>query len=144
MAFLSSLILVLTVLSAVVFSVLVLVTGKGDAMSGGGSVRTTYKGKATFDDIMSKGTLYTGIAFMAFVLLYQVVNRPATATKPAAEAPVAAPTNAPVDVNVPAKPSVPEVKAPVANAPTSNASSTNAPAAANTPANPATNPPVKK
>ncbi len=64
------------ILAAVVFSALVLLTGKGDAMSGGGGVRTTFKGKASFDDFMSKWTLYIGCALMVLVLSVDVlVNR---------------------------------------------------------------------
>jgi preprotein translocase subunit SecG len=59
---------------AVVFSVLVLITGKGDAMSGGGSVRTSFKGKASFDDIMSKLTLGLGVSFMAIMLVIDVLS----------------------------------------------------------------------
>ncbi len=55
---------------AVVFATLVFVTGKGDAMSGGGSsVRTTFKGKASFDDQISRVTLYLGVAFMLLALV---------------------------------------------------------------------------
>lgn len=61
-------------LSAVVFALLVLVTGKGDAMSGGGSVRTSYKGKASIDDLISRMTLYLGIGFMALMLLLDVIG----------------------------------------------------------------------
>ncbi|MFZ4507633.1 MAG: preprotein translocase subunit SecG [Fimbriimonas sp.] len=66
--------LVVGVIIAVVFSALVFLTGKGDAMSGGGSVRTSFKGKASFDDIMSKWTLILGISFMAIVLLIDVLG----------------------------------------------------------------------
>lgn len=59
---------------AIVFSALVLITGKGDAMSGGGAVRTTFKGKASFDDFMSKWTLILGIGFMALMLVIDVVG----------------------------------------------------------------------
>lgn len=59
---------------AIVFALLVFVTGKGDAMSGGGSIRTTYKGKASFDDIVSKMTLYLGIGFMALMLGLDVIG----------------------------------------------------------------------
>lgn len=59
---------------AVVFSALVFLTGKGDAMSGGGSVRTTFKGKAGFDDFMSRLTLYLGIGFMALMLVIDVIG----------------------------------------------------------------------
>lgn len=51
------------------FIALVYFTGKGDAMSGGtGSVRTTFKGKASIEDQISKLTLSMGIAFMALML----------------------------------------------------------------------------
>ena len=61
-------------LIAIVFSALVFLTGKGDAMSGGGSVRTSFKGKATFDDIMSKTTLYLGGAFMMVMVLIDAIS----------------------------------------------------------------------
>ena len=79
---------------ALVFSVLVLITGKGDAMSGGGSIRTTFKGKASFDDYMSRLTLILGASFFVLMLLIdgvsnridiakngQVTTPPATSTK---------------------------------------------------------------
>jgi len=66
--------IVLGVVVAVVFSALVFLTGKGDAMSGGGSVRTTFKGKASFDDFMSRLTLYLGIGFMALMLVIDVLG----------------------------------------------------------------------
>ena len=48
---------------------IILVTGKGDAMGGGGgSVRTTFKGKASFDDQMSQFTVGLGIAFTILIL----------------------------------------------------------------------------
>jgi preprotein translocase subunit SecG len=56
------------------FSALVLLTGKGDAMSGGGAVRTTFKGKASFDDIMSRWTLSLGISFMALMIIIDVIG----------------------------------------------------------------------
>ncbi len=64
----------LGILVAVVFALLVFVTGKGDAMSGGGSIRTTYKGKASIDDMISKMTLYLGIGFMAIMLGLDVLG----------------------------------------------------------------------
>ena len=58
------------VLVGVVFSALVLITSKGDAMSGGGSsVRTSFKGKASIDDQMSRVLLILGVAFLAIMLL---------------------------------------------------------------------------
>jgi len=60
---------------AVVFSLLVFATGKGDAMSGGsGTVRTTFKGKSNFDDIMAKYTLGLGIGFMVLMLIIDVIG----------------------------------------------------------------------
>ncbi len=62
-------------LVALIFSLLVLLTGKGDAMSGGGSVRTSFKGgKASFDDFMSKWTLITGISFLAMMIIIDAVG----------------------------------------------------------------------
>jgi len=58
---------------AVLFSLIVLITGKGDAMSGGSGVRTTFKGKANFDDFMSKWTLILGVALFGFVLAVDVL-----------------------------------------------------------------------
>jgi len=54
----------------VLFVLIVLITGKGDAMSGGASgVRTSFKGKASFEDKMSSITLWLGISFMALMVL---------------------------------------------------------------------------
>lgn len=58
---------------AALFIALVYFTGKGDAMSGGtGSVRTTFKGKASIEDQISKLTLYMGIGFMALMLFLDI------------------------------------------------------------------------
>ncbi|MCC6404537.1 MAG: hypothetical protein IT207_11065 [Fimbriimonadaceae bacterium] len=60
---------------AAAFAVLVFFTGKGDAMSGGGgSVRTTFKGKASFDDQISKVTLYLGLGFMGLMIVLDVLG----------------------------------------------------------------------
>ena len=63
----------LGMLVAFVFGALVLLTGKGDAMSGGGGVRTTFKGKASFDDYMTRLLLVLGISFMALLLIIDVI-----------------------------------------------------------------------
>ena len=73
MIILYRILLVLGLLVAVVFSVLVFATGKGDAMSGGSAVRTTFKGKASFDDLISKITLYLGVSFMVIMLALDYV-----------------------------------------------------------------------
>ncbi|MCW5937249.1 MAG: preprotein translocase subunit SecG [Fimbriimonadaceae bacterium] len=66
--------LALAIVVALVFTVIVLITGKGDAMSGGGgSVRTTFKGKASFDDQISKVTLILGVSFMGLMLVLDAV-----------------------------------------------------------------------
>jgi len=58
------------VLIALLFTALVFITGKGDAMSGGASgIRTTFKGKASFEDQVSRFTLFLGIGFMAAMLV---------------------------------------------------------------------------
>lgn len=74
--------IVLGVVVALVFSALVFLTGKGDAMGGGSSVRTTFKGKAGFDDFMSRLTLYMGISFMALMLIIDVIGHRAISTLP--------------------------------------------------------------
>ncbi len=62
-------ILAVAIVVALLFAVLVFVTGKGDAMSGGGSIRTTFRGKASFDDFMSRLVLILGGAFMALMVI---------------------------------------------------------------------------
>lgn len=67
---------VLSVIVAIIFSLLIFVTGKGDAMSGGGgSVRTTFKGKAGFDDFVSRLTLIMGGAFVLLMLALNVISQ---------------------------------------------------------------------
>jgi preprotein translocase subunit SecG len=62
------------IIVAILFSALVIITGKGDAMSGGGSVRTTFKGKAGFDDIMSRWTLFLGIGFLVLMIIIAAIG----------------------------------------------------------------------
>ena len=59
---------------AFIFGMLVLLTGKGDAMSGGSSVRTTFKGKASFDDYMTRMLLGLGVSFMVLLLIIDVLG----------------------------------------------------------------------
>jgi preprotein translocase subunit SecG len=60
----------LAIFVAVVFTFLVLITGKGDAMSGGASgVRTSFKGKASFEDKMFYMILYLGATFMVMMIV---------------------------------------------------------------------------
>ena len=60
-------------IAAILFSLVVLITGKGDAMAGGSGVRTTFKGKASFDDFMSKWTLILGISLFVIVLALDIL-----------------------------------------------------------------------
>ncbi|MBS1716955.1 MAG: hypothetical protein JSS72_04395 [Armatimonadetes bacterium] len=62
------------VIIALMFVALVYFTGKGDAMSGGGAIRTTFKGKASIDDLISKVTLYTGLSFMGMMVVLDIVG----------------------------------------------------------------------
>lgn len=67
--------LVVAVLVAVLFSALVFITGKGDAMSSGGSgVRTTFKGKASFDDQISRVTFGMGVGFMVLMVVLDFLS----------------------------------------------------------------------
>ena len=68
-----NILLILGFVVATLFSALVFFTGKGDAMSGGGGVRTTFKGKAGFDDYMSRACLYFGLSFMVIMLTLDVI-----------------------------------------------------------------------
>lgn len=63
----------LAIFVALLFAALVFLTGKGDAMSGGSGIRTTFKGKAGFDDFVSKLILYSGVGFMALTLILDVI-----------------------------------------------------------------------
>jgi protein translocase SecG subunit len=65
----------ISLLIAVAFSLLVLVTGKGDAMSGGGGIRTTFRGKAGFEDFLSRLILGLGASFMALMILLDWMGR---------------------------------------------------------------------
>jgi preprotein translocase subunit SecG len=70
-----NIVLAVGIIVAVLFSLLVLVTGKGDAMSGGGGIRTTFRGKAGFEDFISRTILILGGSFMALMLLLDYLGR---------------------------------------------------------------------
>lgn len=74
MQFAYNALLIVGIIVAVLFAALVFLTGKGDAMSGGSGVRTTFKGKANFDDFVSRLTLYLGIGFMAVMLTVDILG----------------------------------------------------------------------
>lgn len=67
----------IALLVALLFSALVFVTGKGDAMSGSSGIRTTYKGKASIDDLIGRMTLGVGIGFMVLMLALAAVSEKA-------------------------------------------------------------------
>jgi preprotein translocase subunit SecG len=65
----------LVIISVLFILVTVLLGSKSDVMSGGsGQIRTTFKGKAGFDDFVSRLTLYLGIAFMALCVVINVIQ----------------------------------------------------------------------
>jgi preprotein translocase subunit SecG len=68
---------ILTVLAAVIaagFIVIVLITGKADAMSGGGGgVRTNFKGKASFEDFVNRILLALASAWVILVVALNVI-----------------------------------------------------------------------
>lgn len=67
--------LAIAIILAIVYTVLVLITSKGDAMSGTtSSVRTSFKGKASFDDQMSKLVFYLGGAMLLIILILDNVS----------------------------------------------------------------------
>ncbi len=68
-----NILLVVAVIIAVLFTAMVFFTGKGDAMSGSGGIRTTFKGKASFDDIAAKLTFYLGITFMGLMVVLDII-----------------------------------------------------------------------
>ena len=75
MQILSTALFTIAIAVAFIFALLVFLTGKGDAMSGGSSVRTTFKGKASFDDFISKLTFILGITFMVLMLVLDVLRQ---------------------------------------------------------------------
>ncbi|MBX3095397.1 MAG: preprotein translocase subunit SecG [Fimbriimonadaceae bacterium] len=55
---------------------LVFLTGKGDAMGGGGGgVRTTFKGKASFEDQVSRLTLSLAGAFVVLTIILDFISQ---------------------------------------------------------------------
>jgi len=59
---------------AIIVIVLATVTGKGDAMSGGGSVRTSFRGKDSIEDKIAGMILILGLVFMAVCLLLDFMS----------------------------------------------------------------------
>ncbi|MCL6624673.1 MAG: preprotein translocase subunit SecG [Fimbriimonadales bacterium] len=60
---------------SVIYILLTVIFGsKSDAFSGASSqVRTTFRGKPGFDDMISKVTLYLGAAFLLICIVIQVL-----------------------------------------------------------------------
>lgn len=69
-----NIVLVIAILVAVMFTLIVLLMGKGDAMSGGSGIRTTFKGKAGFDDFISRLTIGLGALFMVLMLVLDMIG----------------------------------------------------------------------
>jgi preprotein translocase subunit SecG len=66
-------ILGITLLVALALILLIQFTSKGDAMSGGGQIRTTFKGRATVDDQIAKLTIYLVGGFVALMITLDVL-----------------------------------------------------------------------
>ena len=66
----------LLIIVGVIFIVITMVFGaKTDAMSGGsGQIRTTFKGKAGFDDFMSRITLILAFVFLTLCLVINFIH----------------------------------------------------------------------
>lgn len=61
---------------ALMFIALIYFTSKGDAMSGGSGVRTTFKGKAGFDDFVSKMIIFSAAGFfLCLIVLDALASR---------------------------------------------------------------------
>jgi protein translocase SecG subunit len=75
MTLLYNILLWVAVVLAVVFVAVIYVTGKGDAMSsGGGSIRTSFKGKASIEDQIAKVTYIMAAVFMALMIALDIVG----------------------------------------------------------------------
>lgn len=61
------------IILSVAFIALIYVTGKGDAMSSSGSIRTTFKGKASVEDQIAKLTYIMAFVFIALMIVLDLV-----------------------------------------------------------------------
>jgi preprotein translocase subunit SecG len=69
-----NIVFVIAIIIAAVFAALIFLTSKGDAMSGGSNVRTTFKGKAGFDDFVSRLVIYLAIAFVSVMIVMDALS----------------------------------------------------------------------
>jgi preprotein translocase subunit SecG len=61
---------------ALLLTAIIFVTGKGDAMGGGASgVRTTFRGKASFDDKISTVIMSLGGAFIVLAIFLDYLSK---------------------------------------------------------------------
>lgn len=59
---------------ALLLTMIIFVTGKGDAMSSGASgVRTTFRGKASFDDKVARVVVALGCTFIVLAIVLDVM-----------------------------------------------------------------------
>lgn len=77
MLILSKILFVILLLIALIFIFITTVFGsKSDAMSGGSStIRTTFRGKAGFDDTMSRITFILGMVFIGLCLVIDILQQ---------------------------------------------------------------------
>ena len=66
--------LILAVIVSILLVLMISFTGKADAMSGGGGfIRTNFKGKAGFDDYISRATFILGGLFISLMILLNLL-----------------------------------------------------------------------
>ena len=71
---------ILVAISVLYILITVMYGGKSDAFSGASSqIRTTFRGKPGFDDMISKVTLYLGGAFLLICIIITVLASRTTA-----------------------------------------------------------------
>ncbi len=89
-----TIVLWVSILVAVLFIALIFFTSKGDAMSSGGSVRTSYKGRTTTEDKIAKMTLSFAAGFVGLMLLLDFLSPRTAADLPIGGGPARTPAPA--------------------------------------------------
>jgi len=84
---------------AVLFIALIFFTSKGDAMSSGGSVRTSYKGRTTTEDKIAKMTLSFAAGFVGLMLLLDFLSPRTAEEVSTGSGPARTPAPAPAQSN---------------------------------------------
>lgn len=117
--------LIIALIVAVIFSLLIFFTSKGDAMSGGSSVRTSFRGRDTYDDKISRFTFMLGAGFIVLMLVLDVMSKQVETLNVPAPVPTNSGGQAPAGGGALPDPARPNANAPASNAPAANAPATN-------------------